>query len=164
MGVTVAMPLALVVAEPPTTLPPPAVTVNVTLTPLFGLLNASRTITLGAIATAVFLVAVCPLPALIAICVALPAVAEAVNVSGLPVRPALVAEIVLLLVPATVPSVQLAMVAMPLAFVATVNGPPSEPPPPVTANVTFTPATGLLPASRTITLGAVATFAFTAAV
>jgi hypothetical protein len=64
---TVAIPLALVVAVPPVTLPPPPVTVKVTVTPLIGLFNASFTITLGAVATAAPLFAVCASPALIAI-------------------------------------------------------------------------------------------------
>ena len=48
--------------------------------------------------------------------------------------------------PATVPSVQLVTVAMPLALVCTVAGDAGviAPPPPVTVNVTETPATGLL--------------------
>ena len=42
---------------------------------------------------------------------------------------------------------------MPVALVATTVGAPSVPPPPVTAKVTLTPATGLSVASRTRTDG-----------
>ena len=45
---TVAIPFALVVAALPVMEPQPDATANVTATPLFGLLNASLTITLGA--------------------------------------------------------------------------------------------------------------------
>jgi hypothetical protein len=54
---TVAIPLALVVAEPPATLPPPDATANVTATPFTGFPAASLTITLGGVATAEFTVA-----------------------------------------------------------------------------------------------------------
>jgi hypothetical protein len=79
--VTVAIPLAFVVAEPPITDPVPDAT-KITLTPLTGLLLASFTITLGAVATAVPTVADCASPPLIAICDAAPAVT--VTVAGLP--------------------------------------------------------------------------------
>src|SRR5712691_1961814 len=76
--------------------------------------------------------------------------------TGLPARPVDVARNVLLFVPAVVPSVQLATVAIPLAFV--VCEPPVTLPPPAKAEkVTLTPATGLLFASRTITDGGVVT-------
>ena len=86
--------------------------------------------------------------------VAVPAVPVAVNVIGEPVNEPLVAVIVL--EPAVVPNVQLPTVAIPLAFVVVVKLVP-EPPPVATAKVTDTPDTGLLDASRTITLGAVLT-------
>ena len=76
------------------------------------------------------------------------------NVTGEPVSDSLVA--VTVFEPAVVPNVQLPTVAMPLAFVVT-DALVSEPPPVATANVTFTPATGLLFASFMMTLGAVAT-------
>ena len=60
--------------------------------------------------------------------------------------------------PAVVPSVQLPTVAIPDAFVVA-TAPVSSPPPDATANVTDTPSTGLSFASRTSTLGAVATAA-----
>ena len=62
-----------------------------------------------------------------------PAAALAVNVTGLPVRPAAVAVIVLLLVPAVVPRVQPPTVASPLPFVNGVVGAVADPPPRVTA-------------------------------
>jgi hypothetical protein len=88
--------------------------------------------------------------------VAAPATPVAVNVTGLPVRPVDVAASVLL--PAVVPIVQLPTVAIPLASVVWVP-PVREPPPEATANVTLTPATGLLLTSFTITEGAVETVA-----
>src|SRR5688572_6477589 len=118
--------------------PPPAVTANVTDTPATGLLKASRTTTRGAIATAVFTVAVCPLPVLTAIWVAAPVLALAVNVTGLPLSPAAVAKSVLLFVPAVVPSVQLITCAIPDAFVVIGVSGFTLPPPAVTANVTLT--------------------------
>ncbi|HOX20742.1 MAG TPA: hypothetical protein PLI70_07445, partial [Gemmatimonadales bacterium] len=60
-------------------------------------------------------------------------------------------------VPAVPPSVHDVSVAMPLAFVSTGVTGRMDPPPPVTAKVTATPATGLLPASRTSTDGGAAT-------
>src|SRR5690349_9376897 len=86
--VTAAIPLAPVVtAVVGATVPPPDATANVTATPATGLLFASRTITDGGVATAVFTVAVWLLPALTAMLPALPAVPVAVNVTGLPVSP-----------------------------------------------------------------------------
>jgi hypothetical protein len=95
------------------------------------------------------------------ICVAAPAIPVAVKVSGDPVSPLLVAVSVL---PPTIdPNVQLPTVATPLALVVAL--PPVMLPPPVaTAKVTVTPATGLSNASRTSTLGAVATAIPTVAV
>ena len=87
--------------------------------------------------------------------VAAPTVPVAVKVRGEPVRPVAVAVSVLL--PAVAPKVHVGEVAMPLAFVVTVVGEPSEPPPVATAKVTLTPLTGLLLESFTITDGAVAT-------
>src|SRR5512134_240291 len=84
------MPLALVctvAGDAGLMLPPPPVTVNVTETPATGLSNWSRTITDGAVVTAVFTVAVWLLPAFTAIWVAPPAVAVAVKPTGLPARP-----------------------------------------------------------------------------
>ena len=76
------------------------------------------------------------------ICVAGPAVPDALNVTGLPVRP--VALAVRVFGPAVWPSVQEVTAAMPLALVVTgVVGLTVLPPGPA-ANVTGTPATGLL--------------------
>jgi hypothetical protein len=114
-------------------------------------------------ASVLFTVAVWLLPAFNAIWLAAAGVALAMNVTGLPVKPAEVACNVLLFVPAVVPSVQLVTVAMPLESVVAFP-PATEPPPAVTANVTATPATGLLNWSRTSTDGAMATAVFTVAV
>ena len=152
---TVAMPCVFVTAVPPVIAPPPVATAKVTVTPPTGLLFASRTSTLGGTATAVLMLPVV-LPPFNDICVAAPAAPVAVIVSGEFVSPALVAMTVLL--PATVPSVQLPSVAIPLAF-DTALTPVIEPPPVPTEKVTGTPATGLPFASRMITLGGVATAA-----
>src|SRR5690349_17294833 len=90
-----------------------------------------------------------------------PATPVAVNVTGLPFNPVDVA--VNVFAPATVPSVQLPIVAMPLALVVWV-GPVMLPPPEANANVTDTPDTGLPFASFTITDGGVATAVFTVVV
>src|SRR5207253_1839454 len=113
-----ATPLAVVVtAVGGSTVPLSPVVANVTATPGTGLANWSRTITEGGVATAVPTVAACPLPAFTAICVAGPAPAWAVNVTGLPERPEEVA--VRVFEPAVVPSVQAVGAATPLAFVRT---------------------------------------------
>src|SRR6185437_6668403 len=52
-----AMPLASLATEPPTTVPAPLATLNVTVVPLTALPNASLTRTDGAVATAAFTVA-----------------------------------------------------------------------------------------------------------
>ena len=140
----VATPLALVVTLGCVRTFPAPVASNTTVTPAIGFPNASFAVTvivelsvparmvLGS-ATTVDWVSLTP-----------PAVPVAVNVTGLPVRPALAALNVF--VPAVVPSVQEVSVAMPLAFVAMVAGEAGTivPPPPVTVNVTTTPLTGLL--------------------
>src|SRR5207247_1811699 len=115
--VTAAIPFAPVVTDVVgVTVPPPDATANVTLTPPTGLPFASRTITEGSTGTAVPAVADWPLPAWIAICVAAPAVAVAVKVTG---DPAPVAWTVC--VPAWGPNVQV-VAAMPLALVVDVVG------------------------------------------
>src|SRR5574341_2120782 len=63
---TRATPVASVVGVAPATLPPPAVTAKVTPTPGTGLLSASRTTTLGAVANARPTTAACPSPSLMA--------------------------------------------------------------------------------------------------
>ena len=98
-------------------------------------------------------------------CVAPAVVPDAVKLTGLPVSPLAVAVTVLLLVPALGPRVQLVAVAMPEASVITVAGPAGTtvPPPAVTANVTATPAIGLLPVSVTLTDGGALTAVLTGA-
>src|SRR5712691_9483931 len=152
---TVAMPLAPVVWVAPVMLPLPAAAANVTETPDTGFPFASRTTTDGAVATAVFTVAVWPLPALTAMLPALPAVPVAVKVTGLPVSPDAVA--VRVFTPALVPSVQDVTAASPPAVVVTGAVGFTVPPPVATANVTATPETGFPLASVTITDGATGT-------
>ena len=159
---TVAMPEALVVWELPVTEPPPEPAAKVTVVPATGLPNWSVTRTEGAVATLVSTVADWLLPLLIAIVVAASAVALAVKVRGLPVRPVLVAVRVLLFVPAVVPSFQEPTVAMPEALVVW-ELPVTEPPPEPAAKVTVVPATGLPNWSVTRTEGAVATLVSTVA-
>src|SRR5947208_2605497 len=137
------------------TVPEPDATANVTLTPATGFPFASRTITDGAISTAVPAVAVWPLPALMAICVAAPAVPVAVKVTGLPVSPVDVA--VSEFGPAVGPKVHEVTSAIPLAFAVTGVVGVTQPPPDATANVTVTPATGLPVASCAITDGVTST-------
>ena len=74
-------------------------------------------------------------------CVAAPTVPVALKVTGLPVSPLADAESVL--EPAVFPSVHAVAAATPLASVVTGVG-STAPPPDATANVTETPATGLL--------------------
>src|SRR6266550_4043032 len=87
---TVAMPLALLVWLAPVMLPFPGVTENVTATPATGFPLASLTITEGGIGTAAPAGSVWLLPALIAICVALPATIA--NGALVTVRPVAVAR------------------------------------------------------------------------
>src|SRR5206468_1924908 len=82
--------------------------------------------------------------------VAGPTLPVAVNVTGDPERP--VATAATLFAPAVVPSVSVVCVK-PDAFVVPLVG-ATLPPPPVTPHVTFTPETGLLFASRTVTTNA----------
>src|SRR5450759_2190945 len=88
-----------------------------------------------------------------------PTAPVAVNVTGLPASPALVA--VRVLAPTAGPNVQLPTVAIPLAFVVALKA-VAEPPPEATAKVTLTPLTGLLLMSRTSTLGAATQLAINA--
>src|SRR5205823_3801405 len=82
-----------------------------------------------------------------------PAVAVAVNVTGLPLSPAAVARSVSTL--AAVPRVQEFAAAIPFAPVATGVAGSTVPLSPLVANVTATPGTGLANWSRTITEGGV---------
>ena len=149
---TAATPNAFVVAVAPVIEPPPLATAKVTVTPITGLLLASRTSTAGDVETLAPTAADWPFPTEIVMLAAAPAVPVAVNVAG--DRPPTVAVIVF--GPAIVPSVQLPTTAIPDTFVVAVP-PVTEPPPLATANVTVTPLTGRLLASRTTTVGGVAT-------
>src|SRR5260221_10428656 len=125
--------------------------VNVTLTPGTGLLPASLTVTAGATANAVLIVADCGVvPAFAVIVDGAPAVL--VSEKFTVVRPAEAA--VTMYGPPAVPLAVNGAAAMPEALVATVivvvrfeNSP--EAPAPGAVNVTLTPRTGLLPASLT---------------
>src|ERR1043166_2675920 len=93
-------------------------------------------------------------------------VPEALKETGLPVRPVDVAVTVLLSVPLAAPTTQLVAVAIPEAFVLTVEGPAgvTVPPPALTANVTNTLCFGFPPESVTLTEGGSATAVLTVAV
>src|SRR5713226_9829159 len=136
----VATPLALVVPTGWVRVFPVPVAASTTVAPAIGLPLASFAVTVTVDA---------PLPAVIGDvaatvdCAALgpPAVPVAVNVTGLPVSVPDVA--VRVLVPAVGPKVQLPTVAMPLPLVVWLPR-VMLPPPAATANVTATPATGLV--------------------
>jgi hypothetical protein len=132
-------------------LPAPAVRVNVTAMPETSLLFASVTLTDGGAATAVLVVAVWLVTELATMIAAGPAVPEARNVTGLPVRPVTAAVTVLLSLPAVGPRVQLVSVATPAELVFTVAGLAGMmvPPPAVRVKVTATPDFGLPLASVT---------------
>src|SRR5437763_11028955 len=136
-------------------LPVAGLTTSVTVAPWMGFPLASRTVTVMVLE---------PTPAVIVAgaaatvdCVALgpPAVAVAVNVTGLPLSPAAVARSVSTL--AAVPRVQEFAAAIPFAPVATGVAGSTVPLSPLVANVTATPGTGLANWSRTITEGGVGT-------
>jgi hypothetical protein len=132
--------------------------VNVTFTPETGLLPASFTVTASAFAKAVLIVADCGVvPAFAVIVVGAPTVL--VNEKFTVVRP--VAAAVTVYGPPAVAFAVNGAAATPDAFVATaivavllLNTP--EAPAPGAVNVTFTPETGLLPASFTVTASAFA--------
>jgi hypothetical protein len=139
--------------------------VNVTFTPATGLLPASRTVTASALAKAVLTVADCGVvPAFTVIDVANGGVFVSEKFTA--VSPA--ADAITVYGPPAVPFAVNGADAMPDAFVAAVivgvpllNTP--DAPLPGAVNVTFTPATGLLPASRTVTAGALAKAVLTVA-
>ena len=151
----VAKPVASVVAvlTPPAKFPlaPVAGFVNVTVRPLAGLPTASRTRTCMLVANAAFTSADCGVPAVAVILAGGPA--EFVREKSAPVTtPATVAETVY--APAVPFAVKTPAVATPLAFVTAVFIPPAKfplAPLPGLLNVTVTPLTGLLLASRTMT-------------
>jgi hypothetical protein len=149
----VATPLALVVAvfTPPAKVPlaPAAGGVNVTTTPLTGLLPASVTVATKGAAKAVLIVALWPEPLVTATFAAEPVkfvIAKFADVSFGELATTLYA-------PAVALAVNAADVATPLAFVVAVFTPPANVPLAPAAggvNVTTTPLTGLLPASVTV--------------
>jgi hypothetical protein len=139
--------------------------VNVTFTPATGLLPASRTVTASALAKAVLTTADCGVvPAFAVIDVACGGVLVSEKFTA--VSP--VADAVTVYGPPIVAFAVNGADAMPEAFVATMivavpllNTP--DAPLPGAVNVTFTPATGLLPASRTVTASALANAVLTTA-
>jgi hypothetical protein len=160
VSVATPLPSVLITAgEAGLMVPPPAVTVKVTATPALGLPKASVTTADGAAPTAAPAVALCDTALFAAMVLAAPALAEAVNVTGLPFGTAPVAVTVLLLVPALLPRVQLVSAATPFASVFTTAGLAGliVPAPPVTVKVTATPCFGLPKASVTRTDGGAAT-------
>ena len=131
---------------------------KVTLTPATGLLPASRTVTASGLANAVLIVADCGVvPALAVIVVAAPAVLVRLKLTvGNPVAVA----VTVYGPPGSTVGGEGRRLATPEALVTTVivvvlvaNSP--EAPDPGAVKVTLTPATGLLPASRTVTASAV---------
>jgi len=138
---------------------------KITFVPLTGFPPASRTVTTNGEASAVLITAFWLFPEVRLIVAALPVVAVAVNVTGLPASPPDVA--VTVYDPTLLPSVSV-LLACPLPFVVVVvvvNDCPVAPEGVVAiANVTLTPGTGLLPASVTVTTNgapsAVLIFAF----
>src|SRR5439155_237713 len=127
------------------------VALNVTATPETGFPFASFTITDGGELTAAPAVPGWLVGLFAAIVAAVPAVAVAVKITGLPVSPLAVARAVS--VRAVVPRVQEVAVATPLPFVVTGVGGSTVPLAPVGRAVTATPATGFPLASFTLTDG-----------
>jgi hypothetical protein len=150
----VALPAAFAVALPtrPATEPlaPLPGAVNVTTTPLRGLLPASVTFACRVEAKTVLIVAFCGVPPVGTIAEADPARFDSAKLAGVP-TPAAAADTVN--APALPFAVKTADVATPAAFVVAVLIPPvNDPlaPLPGAVNVTSTPLTGLLLASLTV--------------
>ena len=80
---TRAIPSASVIGAPPVTVPPPLAMVNATENPTITLPNASVTLTVGWVGTALPMVAACSSPSMTVICAAGPTVAVAWNVERL---------------------------------------------------------------------------------
>ena len=156
LNVPVICPPALVV---PTgcvsVLPVAGLTASVTVAPWIGFPLASRTVTVMVLEPAPAVIVAGAAATVDCVVLGPPAVAVAVNVTGLPLSPAAVARSVSTL--AVVPSVQEFAAAIPFAPVATGVAGSTVPLSPLVANVTATPATGLANWSRTITEGGVAT-------
>src|SRR5579864_2019801 len=153
----VATPLALVTAvlTPPANVPLAPVcagAVNVTVTPLSGLLPASFTVACSVLVNAVLTVALCGVPAVAVTLPAAPAVLVRTKLAAVATPDTDAAT--LYVPPALLLAVNTAEVATPLAFVTAVLTPPANVPlAPVCAgavNVTVTPVTGLLLASFTV--------------
>src|SRR5437762_7066404 len=136
-------------------LPVAGVTKSVTVAPLTGLPLASRTVTVMVLEPAPAVIVAGAAATVDWAALGPPAVADAVNVTGLPPSPVALARSVSVL--AAVPSVQEFTAATPLALVVTGTAGSTVPLSPVVANVTATPATGLANWSRTITDGGVPT-------
>src|SRR5258708_34666019 len=135
---TAARPEPSVFFVPPLKPPPPEPTANVTVTLSTGLPNWSVTRSVGRTGTAVFTVTVGVSPAVLLGAAGAPGVAVALKVRG--VTPVTWARSVF--APVAVPRVQLVTRALPAASVATPVTGLTEPPPPVTLNVTAAPGTG----------------------
>src|SRR5579859_406183 len=150
------MPFAFV-TELGVMLPPPFVTLHVTVTPLTGFSAASVTLTESRRGRVPFTESVCPFPPAAEMRLAEPVLLVSTNTAGEPARPATVA--VTVSGPAADPRVQVVRVATPDAFVvgvAPVMAPLRDPPAP-SANVTVTPDTGLANWSAIFTAGGLAT-------
>jgi hypothetical protein len=140
---TVAMPVALVIADAPVIEPLPEATAKVTVTPGTALLCESLTRTLGAVATALPAVAVCALPAYRAIWVGAPGLVLMAALVPVLVPPLVLRAVIVYVLPLVLLVVNVD-VATPLAFVFT-RVALKRPPVPVLAQVTRIPevATGL---------------------
>src|SRR5213079_1720487 len=150
--VAVATPLpSVVTGVAGSTVPFAPVALNVTATPATGFPFASFTSTDGGEPTAAPAVPGWLVGLFAAIVAAVPAVAVAVKITGLPVSPLAVARAVS--VRTAVPRVQEVAVATPLPSVVTGVAGSTVPFAPVALNVTATPATGFPFASFTITDG-----------
>src|SRR6266851_1278031 len=165
-----AIPLVLVttaaVADPPNVaLAPLPGAVNVTVTPLTGLLFASFTIARSAFGNAVPITVVCGVPPLGLRVAGAPGVLVRLKLAGV-ATPATAA--VTVYVPAALFAVSTGAVATPLARVTavTVSDEPNNPlaPLPGAVNVTVTPLTGLLFVSFTMACRAAENAVFTVAV
>src|SRR5947199_173980 len=154
LNVPVICPPALVV---PTgcvsVLPVAGLTASVTVAPWIGFPLASRTVTVMVLESAPAVIVAGAAATVDCVVLGPPAVAVAVNVTGLPLSPAAVARSVSTL--AVVPSVQEFAAAIPFAPAAPGGAGSTVPLSPLVANVTATPATGLSNWSRTITAGGV---------
>jgi hypothetical protein len=153
----VAIPLLFVVTvvEPPKVpLAPDPGAVNVTLTPLTGLLLASFTVACSPVANAVPIVELCGVPVVAEILAGGAVVFVRLKFAEV-LTPLAVA--VTVYPPVVLFAVNDGAVAMPLPFVVTVAEPPKVPlgPEPGAAKVTLAPLTGLLPASFTVACSAV---------